>query len=219
VANVRYDALRDFVPLGQGARTYWTLMVPKEAPYSDFAGYAAALKRTPSLRSYGVGLTGGATAVVGNAIGKYAGVEMTPVPFQGSAPVLQNLYGNQIPAGVTGTPEAATASRSGKAKVIAISGASRIPLLPDVPTFKELGVPGLEFHTFIGFFAPKGLPPAMAQEFNAAVRKALADPAVQKKIAELGMVPASTTLEEAAQETEEIARFWKAALPAEAQQK
>lgn len=210
--NVKYDA-SDFVPLGQAIRTYWTLLVPPNAPYKDFKEYIAANKKDPLLRSYGVPLTGGAPGTVGNAIGKYAGVAMTEVPYQGSAPVLQNVMGGQVPAGVTGMPEAATSHKSGKAKVIAVTGAARTPLLPDVPTFKELGADGLEFYTFVGFFAPKGFPPQMAQEFNAALRKTLADPAVQEKITALGLQPAPQTLEEAQKEVSDIARFWKTTLP------
>ncbi|MCC6197856.1 MAG: tripartite tricarboxylate transporter substrate binding protein [Burkholderiales bacterium] len=206
--NVKYDA-SDFVPLGQAIRTFWTLLIPPNAPYKDFKEYVAAVKRDPLLRSYGVGLAGGAPAAVGNAIGKYAGVAMTEVPYQGSAPVLQNVMGGQVPAGVTGMPEAATSHRSGKAKVIAVSGATRTPLLPDVPTFKELGVDGLEFYTFVGFFAPKGFSPAMAREFNAALRKTLLDPAVQEKIVALGLQPTPESLEDAQKEVGDIARFWK----------
>jgi tripartite-type tricarboxylate transporter receptor subunit TctC len=134
------------------------------------------------------------------------------VPFSGSAPVIQNVMGGQLPAGVTGMPEAMAVHRSGKARVIAVSGATRSALLPDVPTFKELGIDGLEFHTFLGFFAPKGLPAPMAQEFNAALRKTLADLAVLDQIRQLSMQPAPTTLEEAGREVEEVMRFWKAAL-------
>jgi tripartite-type tricarboxylate transporter receptor subunit TctC len=212
VPDVHYDAMTDFVALGQAVRTYWTLLLPPNGPYRDFKEYAAALKRDPAQRSYGVPLTGGATAVVGDAIGKYAGVEMVPVPFQGSAPVLQNVMGGQVPSGVTGMPEAVSASKGGKARVVAVSGATRTSLLPDVPTFKELGIDGLEFHTFVGFFAPKGLPPQMAQEFNAALRKALNDPATQDKILQLALQPAPTTLEQASREVDDIERFWKKAL-------
>ncbi|MGE4244162.1 Bug family tripartite tricarboxylate transporter substrate binding protein [Ramlibacter sp.] len=211
--GVNYNATADFVPLGQGARTFWTLMVPGTVAHKDMKDYVAALKRDPLLRSYGVPYVGGAPTVVGDALGKHAGVTMVPVPFQGSAPVLQNIMANQVPAGITGMPEAVQAHKSGKAKVIAVSGSRRTPLLPDVPTFKELGVEGLEFHTFIGYFAPKGLPPAMAQEFNAALRKSLADPAVVERISATAMTPAPTTLDEAMKEVGDIAKFWREALP------
>lgn len=212
VPAARYSVLSDFVPLGQAVRTYWTLIVPPNTAHKDFRGYVAAIKQDPMLRSYGVPLAGGATGVIGDAIGKHAGVEMAQVPFQGSAPVLQNVMAGQLPAGITGMAEAVAAHRSGKAKVIAVSGASRSPALPDVPTFQELGVEGLTFQTFVGFFAPRGLPFAQAQEFNAALRKTLADPAVQEKINQLSFQPAPTTLEEASREVRDMTRFWKAAL-------
>lgn len=209
--SIGYEAA-DFIALGQAVRTYWTLGVPAIASYKDFKEYVAALKRDPLLRAYGVPLTGGAMAMIGDAIGKHAGVEMTIVPYNGSAPVMQNVIGGQVPAGITGMPEAMAVNRSGLAKVIAISGDKRSALLPDTPTFKESGVQGLEFHTFLGFFAPKGLPFAMAQEFNAALRKTLADPAVLSRIRDMSLEPAPTTLDEAAREFSQMSRFWKEAL-------
>jgi tripartite-type tricarboxylate transporter receptor subunit TctC len=205
---VPYD-VEDFVALGQGARTYWALILPASAPQKDFKEYVTALKRDSSLRSYGVPLTGGAPGVVGNVIGKYSSVEMVQIPFSGSAPVLQNIMAGQVPAGITGMAEAVSAYRSGKAKVLAVTGKDRTPILPEVATFHELGVNGLDFYTFVGFFAPKGLPPEAAREFNAALRKTLADPAVQEKITATGMQPAMTTLEEANREVGTLARFWK----------
>lgn len=210
--GVRYNVEKDFVPLGQAVRTYWALSVPASAPYKDFREYVTALKRDPLARTYGVPLAGGATDVIGQAIGKHAGVQTVPVPYSGSGPVIQAVMGGQVPVGLTGLPEAMAVYRSGKAKVIAISGNARSPLLPEVPTFGELGVGGLEFHTFLGFFAPKGLPPAMAQAFNAALRKTLGDPAVLDKIRQMSLEPAPTTLEEAGREVDEASRFWTKSL-------
>lgn len=212
VPGIRYNPLADFVPLGQTARTPWTLNIPANTPYRDFKGYAEALKREPLLRAYGVPLTGSAMEMIGEAIGKHIGAAMTVVPYSGSAPVIQNVMGGQVPAGVTGMPEAMSVSRSGKARVIAVTGLERTPLLPDTPTFKELGVGGLEFYTFVGFFGPRGLPAPLAKEFNAALRKALADPAVLEKIATLGLTPAPTTLDEASTEVHTLVKFWRDAL-------
>jgi tripartite-type tricarboxylate transporter receptor subunit TctC len=210
--NVKYDPINDFRPLGQIARTAWAFSIPATAPYKDFKEYSAALRREPTLRAYGVPLAGGAMDLIGQAIGKYIGSEMVTIPFSGSAPVIQNVMAGQVPAGITGMPEAMAVSRSGKARVIAVSGVERTPLMPDTPTFKELGLPGLEFYTFVGVFAPKGFPAAMAQEFNIALRKTLADPAVLEKIQALGLSPAPTTIDEATRELETLTRFWKQAL-------
>ncbi|MFT3720164.1 Bug family tripartite tricarboxylate transporter substrate binding protein [Pseudorhodoferax sp.] len=208
-AHVKYT-VGDFVALGQGARTSWALLLPVAAGYKDFKDYTAALKRDPVKRSYGVPLTGGAPGVVGDAIGKAVGVEMEQIPFAGSAPVSQNVMANQIPAGVTGMPEAVSVSRGDKARTFAVTGEKRSPLLPDVPTFSELGIAGLDkVYTFVGFFGPKGMPPEAANEFNAALRKALADPAVREKLTGAGLTAAPTTLEEAGQEVTVQAKYWK----------
>jgi tripartite-type tricarboxylate transporter receptor subunit TctC len=209
--GVNYDAVTDFTSLGIAFRSAWTLTVPATAAYKDFAQYAAALKKDPQLRSYGVPLLGGAPGAVGDTIGKYLGVEMVAIPFAGSAPTIQNVIGGQVPAASTGMPDAVKAHQAGKAKIIAVTGPARSEILPEVPTFKELGVPGLEpVRTIIGFWAPKGLPPAMAQEFNAALRKVLADREIHDKLLQMSLEPASTTLEEATREIDEENRFWKA---------
>ncbi len=210
--SAKYDAVADFTALGQAARSQWTLSIPVSGPYKDFAGFAAAAKAGAAQRSYGVPFVGGAPTVIGDALARQWGEPMVAVPFSGSAPVIQNVIAGQIPAGITGMPEAMAVHRSGKARVIAVSGAARAPLLPDVPTFKELGVDGLEFHTFLGFFAPKGLPQEMAVEFNAALRKVLAEPPVLEKLAGMALQPAPTTLTEAREEVVSMSRFWHKAL-------
>ncbi|HSW19870.1 MAG TPA: tripartite tricarboxylate transporter substrate-binding protein [Ramlibacter sp.] len=212
--TAKYDAEADFIPLGQAARSVWTLSIPASASYKDFAGFAAAVKTDASQRSFGVPFTGGAPTLIGEALGRHWGVPMEAIPFSGSGPVIQNVIAGQVPAGITGMPEAMAVQRSGKARVIAVSGAQRSALLPDAPTFKELAITGLEFHTFLGFFAPKNLPREMAQEFNAALRKVLADPAVLEKLSGMSLQPAPTTLAEARDEVAAMERFWKTALGA-----
>ncbi len=210
--SAKYDAEADFTALGQAARSVWTLSIPATAPYKDFAGFAAAAKAEAPLRSFGVPFTGGAPTLIGEALGRHWSVAMEAIPFSGSGPVIQNVMAGQVPAGITGMPEAMAVHRSGKARVVAVSGAQRSALLPDVPTFKELGIDGLEFHTFLGFFGPKNLPKEMAQEFNAALRKVLAEPAVLDKLGSMSLQPAPTTLAEARAEVAAMERFWKKAL-------
>lgn len=210
--SARYDAEADFTALGQAARSVWTLSIPATAPYKDFAGFAAAAKAEAPLRSFGVPFTGGAPTLIGEALGRHWSVAMEAIPFSGSGPVIQNVMAGQVPAGITGMPEAMAVHRSGKARVVAVSGAQRSALLPDVPTFKELGIDGLEFHTFLGFFGPKNLPKEMAQEFNAALRKVLAEPAVLDKLGSMSLQPVPTTLAEARAEVAAMERFWKKAL-------
>lgn len=212
--GVKYDAVADFTALGQAARTLWALSIPAGAAYKDFAGFATAATKEPSLRSFGVPFVGGAPTLIGETLGNKLGFRMEPVPYAGSAPVIQNVMAGQVPAGITGMPEAMAVHRSGKARVIAVAGAARTSLLPDVPTFKELGIVGLEFHTFLGFFAPKNFPKEMAQEFNAALRKVLVDPAVQEKLSSMSLQAAVTTLAEASEEVAVMDRFWKKALSA-----
>ncbi|MGE4238895.1 tripartite tricarboxylate transporter substrate-binding protein [Ramlibacter sp.] len=206
--DVKFKASTDFTALGHAAKTYWTLVAPAQAGYGSFRDYVGALQREPLLRSYGAPWNGGAPTAVGSAVGKYANVKMVEVPYLGSGPVLQNVLAGQVPAGTMGMPGAVNVHRTGKAKVLAVTGSARSPRMPDVPTFKELGVAGLEsVTTIVSFFGPRDMPPAMAQEFNAALRKALANPDIEEKFA--GQTPAPTTLEEVKQDVIELEQFWK----------
>lgn len=208
----KYDALADFTALGLAAHSQWTLSIPATGASKDFVIFAATAKAEPAQRSYGVSFVGGAPTVIGDTLGRNWGSPMAPVPFSVSVPVIQNVIAGQIPAGITGMPEAMAVHRSGKARVIAVSGANRAPLLPDVPIFKELGVDDLEFHTFLGFFAPNNLPPEMAAEFNAALRKVLAEPSVLERLSGMSLQPAPTPLTEAREEVLSMNLFWQKAL-------
>ena len=212
--DARYDAEADFIALGQAARSVWVLSIPAGSRYQDFSGYAAAVKADSALRTFGVPFLDGAPTLIGETLGRHWGVRMIEVPYAGSSPVIQDVTANHVPAGITGTPEAIAAHRFGRTRVIAASGSARSDLLPDVPTFKELGIEGLDLHTFLGFFAPKGLPREMAEAFNAALRKVLADPAVLDRLSSMSLQPAPTTLAEASEEVAAMGRFWKKALGA-----
>lgn len=210
----RYDVFKDFIALGQAFRFGWAFSVSATGPVKDLNGLLDGVRQDPALRSYGVPLPGGVPELIGEALGRRAGVAMTAVPFNGAAPMLPLLIGGQVPAGVTGVPEAIQMHKTGKARILAIAGNQRSSLVPDVPTFRELGMPEVTVRTFFGFFAPRGLPGPMAEQFNAALRKALDEPAVQHKLADMSLEAAPTTLAEAAAEVATAHQFWKTALAA-----
>lgn len=208
-----YDAMRDFVPVGQVARFQWTFAVPLTSPAKTLTEFVDAVRKDPQLGNYGVPLIGGVPDIIGTAISRKAHVKMEAIAFGGSAQMMPQLIGGQLASGVTGEPEGVTMSRGGKVRILAISGGKRSALLPDVPTFEELGFSGVNVNSFNAFFAPKGLPAPLGEKFNAALRTVLKDPEVQAKIRDMSLELAPTDLQQSAAELARSYKFWHAAKP------
>lgn len=206
-----YDALRDFVPVGQVARFQWTFAVPVSSPAKSLNEFVDAVRKDPALGNYGVPLQGGVPDIIGASLSRKGGIQMTAVPFGGSAMLMPQLVGGHLAAGVTGEPEGLQMSKGGKVRILAISGSKRSTFLPGVPTFEEQGYPGVSVNSFNAFFAPKALPKPLAEKFNAALRTTLADRDVQQKIQEMSLELAPADLQESAQELGRSYEFWKRA--------
>lgn len=203
-----YDALKDFVPVGQVARFQWTFSVPVSSSARTLPEFVDLVRREPQNGNYGVPLIGGVPDIIGAAIARKANVRMEPIAFGGSAQMMPQLIGGQLASGVTGEPEGVTMSRGGKVRILAISGGKRSTLLPDVPTFEELGFPGVNVNSFNAFFAPKALPRPLAEKFNASLRRVLGDSEVQSKIRDMSLELAPTDLEQSAAELSRSYAFW-----------
>lgn len=203
-----YDAIKDFVPVGQVARFQWTFAVPVSSPANSLADFVEMVRKEPIKGNYGVPLQGGVPDIIGAAISRKANVKMEPIPFGGSGQLMPQLIGGQLASGVTGEPEGVQMFLGGKVRILAISGSKRSNLLPNVPTFEELGFTGVSVNSFNAFFAPKGIARPLAEKFNAALGRALKEPDVQQRILEMSMEAAPTDLAEAAAELQKSYDFW-----------
>jgi tripartite-type tricarboxylate transporter receptor subunit TctC len=208
VPSSGYEALRDFVAMGQVARYPMALTVAPGTGAASLADFANYVKAHPGKANYGVPVVGGFPSTVGMSVARRIGVPMVAAPFAGSGPVVANVAADQLTAGVTGLGDAMPMHKGGRVRVVAITGTQRSPMLPGVPTFQELGYPGLTLRSWYGFFGPKALPAPAAERFNRALLKVLADPEVKLRVAELSMEIAPTTLAEAAAEFKTAADFW-----------
>lgn len=203
-----YDAMKDFVPVGQVARFQWTFAVPMSSPAKTLPEFVDFVRKSPQNGNYGVPLIGGVPDIIGVAITRKANVRMEPIAFGGSAQMMPQLIGGQLASGVTGEPEGVTMFRGGKVRILAISGGKRSALLPEVPTFEELGFAGVNVNSFNAFFAPKDLPKPLDEKFNAALRKVLMDTEVQAKIKDMSLELAPTDLEQSKVELAKSYAFW-----------
>lgn len=207
--NVPYVAERDFVLVGKIATLPWALTVPASNNIQNISQFVDTIKKDVKQANFAVPSVGGIPELVGMSVGQRAGVDMTMLPYAGGAAIISAVLGGQISSGVTGTPEAFQMAKSGKAVVIGVTGTKRSPYLPNVPTFEESGIKGLTMESWFAVFAPKALPQPLAEKFNKSLSAALADPDIRRKIAEMSIELAPTTLSEAAKEFSDAVQFWQ----------
>ena len=209
--NVGYTQ-QDFLPVGKVGRFQWVFVTPLSGPAKTLPEFIELARRDESIRNYGVPIVGGVPQIMGEAVARKADVTMTVVPFAGAAPLMPQLMGGQLAAGIVGVGEASSMAKSGKVRLLGISGKKRSPSLPEVPTFDELGLPGVQVGTLYSAFAPKGLPKPLAERFNKALRLAVADPQFESRTQELSIESESTNLEDTQREITALTEFWQRAL-------
>lgn len=174
--TLSYDPLQDFVAVTTVCAFPFVVsvgpMVPRDVKtLADFIGWCRA---NPKQASYGTSGAGSMLHFAGMMLSRAAKFEFTHVPYKGASPALQDLLGGQVASTVGVLGIALPHIQSGKLRALATSGAERSPFLPDVPTLKEAGYPGLEIVEWQGLFVPARTPPAIVDELNRAVRAALA---------------------------------------------
>ena len=210
--NVPYT-VKDFLPVGKAGRFQWVFATPLSGPASTLREFIELARKDPAYRNFGVAVTGGPPQVMGDAISRKAGVEMTVLPFAGAAPLMPLVMGGQIAAGVVGVAEGISMQKGGRVRLLGISGSRRYASLPDVPTFAELDMPGVQLGTLYSVFAPLGLPLPMAQRFNRALKLAVEDPKLVERAHDMSIeLESSASLEDAAREIRDIAAFWEKSL-------
>ena len=194
--DITYDPIKDFTPVALGATFQFAIAAGPASGAKNWSEFAAWAKANPAKAGYATSGAGSLPHFFGVLLGRGIGVEMVHVPYKGSAAYLNDLVGGQVPAAIDAIADLTELHRAGKVKVLASSGAARSTALPDVPTFGELGVKGVEAMGWFGFFAPAKTPKPIVDALNAAINKALQSPDVAEKLSKLGMDPATGTPEQ-----------------------
>ena len=182
-----YAPHEDFTPLGGFATFVNGLAVSPGTPAKSLAEYVQWVKSQGGKGSVGIPAPASTPEFLVQLIGKRYGLELTPVPYKGSAPMMADMLGNQIPAGVGSVQDFIEYQRAGKLQMIAVLGAQRQAAMPDVPTLAELGFKGLEDTPFYGIWAPKGTPTTFINGFSQALDKVVAMPDVRKSLTDMGL--------------------------------
>jgi len=183
-----FDLLKDLDPVAL-LTSYPMLLVSKNAvPAKDLKEFVAWVRANQDKASAGSIGVGSAAHVAGVQFQNLTGLQFQYVSYRGAAPALQDLMGGQIDFLFDHLAHSLPHVRGGKIRAYAVTAATRSPSAPDIPTFDEAGVPGLHVLIWYGLWAPRGTPKDIIARLNAAVREALADPGVSKRLSDLGQV-------------------------------
>ena len=213
-ARLPYDHVADFAPVILVARVPNVLEVTPSLPVYSVADLIKLAKQSPGRINFASSGSGTSIHLSGELFKTMAGVDMTHVPYKGSAPALTDLIGGQVQVMFDNLPSSLPQIKAGKLRAIAVTSTQRAPALPDVPTIAESGLPGFEATSWFGVVAPAGTPPAIVARLNADVNQWLQTPDAKEKLLAQGAAAAGGSPEQFAAyiraETEKWAKVVKA---------
>ncbi|HSV44408.1 MAG TPA: tripartite tricarboxylate transporter substrate binding protein [Ramlibacter sp.] len=185
MTNLPYDALKDFAPVTLIARSPSMLAVPLDSPARNLKDFVAMVKASPGKYNYGTYGAGTSSHIQGSLLNQQAGLDLVHVPFQGAAPLVTNLVGNQLSSAFIDSASARPHLKSIRA--LAVTGTQRMPGLPDVPTFAELGYHSFDPYGWFGALVPAATPAPVVQKLSDEINRILHLPDVTAKIEALGL--------------------------------
>jgi len=186
--NVQYDPVKDFVPVALLTRTAPTLVVRSDMPVSNVKEFVELVRKDPTkygtLGNYG---TGSLAHIYASLLDRQAKLGVTHIPYKGAAPLTIDILGGQVAAGLSDYNTVLPHVKSGRLKVLAVTGADRVPMLPDAPSMTELGFEDFEAYGWLGMFAPTGTPPAIVAKAATTVEGILKRADVREALLGLGI--------------------------------
>jgi tripartite-type tricarboxylate transporter receptor subunit TctC len=183
--NLPYDPLKDFAPVTMIARSPSMLAVPLDSPAKTLKDFVALVKANPGKYNFGSYGAGTSSHIQGALFNQQAGVDLVHVPFQGAAPLVTNLIGGQLSAAFVDS--ASARPHLARMRVLAVTGTQRLPALPDVPTFAELGYKSFEPYGWFGMLVPAATPAPIVQKLSDEVNRILKLPDIAARIEALGL--------------------------------
>ena len=207
-ASLGFDPLRDLTPISMAFATDHVLIVNPQVQAQTAQDFLALVRARPGVLSYGSAGSGSSTHTVPELFKLAAKVEIAHVPYRGSAPALNDLVAGNVQVMLDQIPSAIGQIQGGRVRALAVTGARRSALLPDVPTLAEIGLPEAQATSWGAVMAPSGTPVPIVLRVNAAIREALAQPTVRERLAAAGADGVSSTPEELATFLREETAKW-----------
>ena len=184
--KIGYNPLTDFVPIVNIAATPNIIAVHPTFPAKDFKAFLQVLKANPGKYSYSSSGTGGIGHLQTELFKSLSGTFITHIPYRGAGPALNDTVAGQVPIIFDNLPSALPFIKDGRLVPIVVAAPQRLAVLPNVPTFKEVGLEPVNRMAYYGLLAPKGTPKDIVDKINAATLKVLQDPAIRKRIEDTG---------------------------------
>lgn len=189
--HLPFDPVADFAPVALVASVQIVLAVNPQVKATNVRELIALAKASPGKINFGSSGYGSTNHLAGELFKKLAGIDIVHVPYRGAAPAMNDLVAGQIPVMFDNMPAIQPQALAGAIRPLAVAGASRSPLFPELPTMVEAGVPGFEASSWFGLVAPAKTPPDVMKILTDAVMKVLHDPELAKKLADVGAEPGS----------------------------
>ena len=198
-SRMPYDPVKDFEPISQVAVVPNVVVVHPSVPANTLQELVALAKKEPGKLNYASLGNGTAAHLTMEMFKSVAGIEITHIPYKGSAPAVSDLLGGQVQTMIDGLPSALPHVKAGKLRALAVTSAKRSRAAPDLPTIAESGYPGFSADAWSGLFAPKGTPKAVVDKLAGETQLILKLPETQKRLGELGAEPVGSSPAEFAQ--------------------
>ena len=208
--KVPFDPIKDFEPISQICLSYLVLAVKPDFPARDIKEFVALAKANPGKHAFGSFGTGSSSHILGERFARVAGLDMTHVPYKGSAPMLTDLLGGQISCAWIDVSTATQQIAAGKLKPLVVSGPQRAPMLSAVPTLAENGYAGFEPLGWVGVLAPAGTPKPVIEKISRELMRIVKLPDVQARLNEQTLVPVGDSPESFAKTLKQDMALWAA---------
>jgi tripartite-type tricarboxylate transporter receptor subunit TctC len=209
-SNAGYDPRKDFAPIGLIGTSALVLVIHPSIPAHTVKELIAYAKANPGKLTYASAGVGSGIHLAAEYFRFQAGLEMTHVPYKGSGPALNDLVGGHVSMYFSSLPPAIGLVKEGKLRALAVTGAARSPIFPELPTIAEAALPGFEAVLHYGIVAPAGTPKPIVDKLNAALRQAVMSDDMKKKLAADGTEPLASTPEQYAADIDKEETKWSA---------
>ena len=207
-SKLAYDPARDFAPVSLAANQQLAFAVGPGSPAKTIREYIEWVRANPSSGAYGTPTLGGPPQFFGMMIGRAAGLDLTCVPYKGGGPLVNDLIGGQVPAGITVVSELVKHHEAGRVRMLATLGSERSAVAPNVPTLKELRFDGIDGSGWQAFHTAAGTPRPVIERLSAAISAALHAPEVKQQLLALGLEPVGSTPDELARRMADDTAKW-----------